>query len=193
MTATATAEKKARKPRTKKVKPDAATEAETPTAAAPDKSKCVKKAKGWFITGLASKHDWGPYDTKKEAEEQRKQILAAITTPSGEAVESPLTDKQAEKLAKKAEAARKETAGEDGKPGRGMSMLDAAEAIFKTNGNKPLNCKDLIAAMVDAKLWVSTAGKTPHATLYSSFLGEIKRRGKDARFVKAERGLWHLK
>ena len=36
--------------------------------------------------------------------------------------------------------------------------------------------------------WTSPGGKTPHATLYSAILRELKTKGKDARFKKTERG-----
>jgi HB1, ASXL, restriction endonuclease HTH domain len=36
--------------------------------------------------------------------------------------------------------------------------------------------------------WKSPGGKTPSATVYSAILREIKTRGQDARFRKAERG-----
>ena len=42
--------------------------------------------------------------------------------------------------------------------------------------------------MAEKKLWTTPGGKTPHATLYSAILREIKTKGKDARFKKIERG-----
>jgi hypothetical protein len=39
--------------------------------------------------------------------------------------------------------------------------------------------------------WTSPTGKTPSQTLYSSILCDI-RKGKDARFVKADRGVFGL-
>ena len=38
------------------------------------------------------------------------------------------------------------------------------------------------------KYWTSPNGATPHATLYAAIAREIKVKGKDARFVKTERG-----
>jgi hypothetical protein len=38
-----------------------------------------------------------------------------------------------------------------------------------------------------------TAGKTPHATLYSEIVSKIALKGKEARFVKTERGKFAAK
>jgi hypothetical protein len=45
----------------------------------------------------------------------------------------------------------------------------------------------MITAMVEQNLWESPGGKTPHATLYSAILRDLKR-GDESRFVKTERG-----
>jgi hypothetical protein len=42
--------------------------------------------------------------------------------------------------------------------------------------------------MADQGLWASPGGATPHATLYSAILRELKSKGKDARFKKTDRG-----
>jgi len=42
---------------------------------------------------------------------------------------------------------------------------------------------------VEAKgYWKSPGGKTPHATLYSAIIREIKLKGTEARFRKTDRG-----
>ncbi|QDU76913.1 hypothetical protein Pan97_39700 [Bremerella volcania] len=68
-----------------------------------------------------------------------------------------------------------------------LSAIDAAAKVLAT-AKEPMNCKELIEAMATKKLWTSPGGKTPHATLYSAILREIKTKGKDARFKKTERG-----
>ena len=72
------------------------------------------------------------------------------------------------------------------------SALDAAAKVLGEAG-APLNCQEMIKAMADKGYWSSPEGKTPHATLYSAILREIKVKGKDARFVKTERGKFALK
>lgn len=43
-----------------------------------------------------------------------------------------------------------------------------------------------------SRYWTSPGGKTPSQTLYASILRDI-RKGKGARFVKADRGEFALK
>ena len=54
-----------------------------------------------------------------------------------------------------------------------------------------MNCKAMVEAMTAQGLWASPAGKTPEATLYASILRDT-RKGKDATFAKADRGLFTL-
>lgn len=55
-----------------------------------------------------------------------------------------------------------------------------------------MNTKEVINAVLAKGLWTSD-GKTPGATLYSSILREIQKKGDDARFIKADRGKFSLK
>ncbi len=68
-----------------------------------------------------------------------------------------------------------------------VSAIDAAAQVL-AEAAEPLNAKQLIDAIVAQGLWSSPAGKTPHATLYSAILREIKAKGPGARFTKTERG-----
>jgi len=43
-----------------------------------------------------------------------------------------------------------------------------------------------------ARNWSSPNGQTPAATLYSAILREIKTKGKEARFKKADGGLFAI-
>jgi len=72
-----------------------------------------------------------------------------------------------------------------------LSGLDAAAQVL-AGAKEPMNSKDLIKTMADQGLWTSPGGKTPHATLYAAMLREITEKGKDARFKKADRGLFTL-
>ena len=67
------------------------------------------------------------------------------------------------------------------------SAIDAAAQLMGAT-KEAMSCKELIEAMATKGLWTSPGGKTPHATLYSAMLREIAEKGKDARFVKTERG-----
>ena len=68
-----------------------------------------------------------------------------------------------------------------------MSALDAAVQVLASS-KEPLNCPQLIEAMTTQGLWTSPGGKTPHATLFSAIMREIKTKGKEARFTKTDRG-----
>ena len=56
-----------------------------------------------------------------------------------------------------------------------------------------MSCNDMIEAMTKKGLWTSPNGQTPGATLYSAILRELKTKGKEARFVKTERGKFAAK
>jgi hypothetical protein len=77
----------------------------------------------------------------------------------------------------------KRTKSSDGK----LSALDAAAKVLSEN-KEPMTTKEMIEAMSAKGYWTSPGGKTPHATLFSAILRELKAKGKDARFKKTERG-----
>jgi len=70
-------------------------------------------------------------------------------------------------------------------------LLDAAIQVMKAAG-RPMNCKEVVAAVREKKLWSST-GKRPDATLYFSIFREIQKKGSEARFRKTDRGMFELK
>jgi hypothetical protein len=107
------------------------------------------------------------------------------------------TKKSATKSTKAPKAAKQPTAAKtkverkpagDAKPKR-VSALDAAAEVLRKAG-KPMRSQEMIAAMAEQGLWTSPAGKTPHATLYAAILREIGDKGSEARFRKADRGLF---
>jgi HB1, ASXL, restriction endonuclease HTH domain len=98
-------------------------------------------------------------------------MTAKKTTPADAAKKAP----KAAKAAKKAAKPKK------------LSALDAAAKLLGETG-QPMNCQEMIEAMAKKGLWTSPGGKTPHATLYSAILRELKAKGKEARFKKTERG-----
>ena len=76
-------------------------------------------------------------------------------------------------------------------PSAKLSALDAAAKVLGEKG-EPMNCQEMIKEMADKGYWKSPGGLTPHATLYSAIIREIKVKGKEARFKKAERGKFSL-
>ena len=73
-----------------------------------------------------------------------------------------------------------------------LSAIDAAAQVL-AGSKEPMNAKEMIEAMAAKGLWTSPGGKTPHATLYSAIIREIALKGKEARFVKTERGKFAAK
>jgi hypothetical protein len=83
------------------------------------------------------------------------------------------------------------TGRKSGGGGRGLSLIDAAVQVL-AKSKEPLNTTAMVEQVTTAGLWTPGAGKTPHATLYSAILREIKLKGDAARFVKVERGQFTL-
>ncbi len=110
----------------------------------------------------------------------RKGTKKTTTTKAAKAGKAPKQPK-----ATKPKAAKPAS---DAKPKR-VSALDAAAEVLKKAG-KPMRSQEMITAMAEQGLWESPAGKTPHATLYAAILREIGTKGGEARFRKADRGLF---
>jgi HB1, ASXL, restriction endonuclease HTH domain len=128
-----------------------------------------KDAKGRFwLVPKEGGEERGPFATKKEA------LDAQAGAPAPEA--------KATKPAKKAKAPKEKK----------VSAIDAAAQVL-AGAKEPMNCKEMIEAMAKQALWTSPGGKTPHATLYSAIIREIALKGKEARFVKTERGKFAAK
>ncbi|WP_168565138.1 winged helix-turn-helix domain-containing protein [Crateriforma spongiae] len=85
-------------------------------------------------------------------------------------------------LKKKPKTAETNAAGSEKK----LSCVKAALRVLES-ADQPMNAKEMIEAMVEQNLWESPGGKTPHATLYSAILRDLKN-GDESRFVKTERG-----
>jgi hypothetical protein len=104
-----------------------------------------------------------------------------------------------------AKPARAKQASEDSKPkgspaikstkertiAKKPSALDAAARVL-SESNGPLTTGELIDVMAKKGYWTSPGGQTPAATLYSAILRELKTKGKDARFTRAEPGKFAL-
>jgi hypothetical protein len=78
------------------------------------------------------------------------------------------------------------------KPDGKMSAVEAAHHVLVA-ARKGMTCQELIAAMTEKGLWTSPGGLTPHATLYSAILRELKATGGESRFRKVEKGKFAAK
>lgn len=104
---------------------------------------------------------------------------APAATPDNNHPGKPRERKRAEKPAK-AKAPKE--------PRKDGCLTIAARLLAESK--EPLGTKALIEEMAAKGLWTSPGGKTPAATLYAAIVREIGTKGKDARFRKAERGLF---
>jgi len=77
--------------------------------------------------------------------------------------------------------------GKDQKPQRSSGLAAAAE-VLKAKG-QPMGCKDIVETMLAKGMW-KTGGKTPAATISAAIGREIVTKGKESRFIKADRGLF---
>jgi hypothetical protein len=68
-----------------------------------------------------------------------------------------------------------------------VSAIDAAARVL-AGSKEPMNCMALVEAIATQRLWSIPGGKTPHATLYSAIIRDTATKGKEARFVKKDRG-----
>ena len=76
------------------------------------------------------------------------------------------------------------------KPRRGggrLSLVDAAAKVLE-GARAPMGVREMFEETRRRRLWEPGAGKTPLQTLCSSIYREIKEKGSEARFRKAERG-----
>ena len=105
------------------------------------------------------------------------------------AAKKTTTKKAAGKPAVGKTTAAKKTAPQ--KDEKKMSALDAAAKVLGES-KEPMRAKEMIDAMAANGYWTSPGGQTPSATIYSSILREIQKKGKDARFRKVERGRFEL-
>ena len=77
-------------------------------------------------------------------------------------------------------------AHESDKPQKRMSLLNAAVEVLKAAGPEhPMNCKEILEAILERQLWTPTDCKTPEQTLYGSIFREINTK-EHPRIVKSD-------
>jgi hypothetical protein len=145
-----------------------------PKAAAP-KLEVRKDGQGRFwVVPKDGGAEHGPFDTRKAALDAKKALAGGAPAPAAKA--------------------KTKAAGKKAKPPKEkrLSAIDAAAQVL-AKAKAPMNAKELIEKLEADGLWTSPGGKTPHATLYSAIIREISLKGKEARFVKTERGRFAAK
>ena len=77
-------------------------------------------------------------------------------------------------------------AHESDKPVKRMSLLSAAVEVLKEAGPEhPMNCKEILEAILERHLWTPTNSKTPEQSIYGSIFREINSK-KHPRIVKSD-------
>lgn len=151
-----------------------------PTKTSPTKAKTTK------ATPRSTRNSSGPAGTAPASKPVKKQAKSS-------AGKKPAAKKPSAKpVAKPAEraSAKPKKAGPSKPVLKKQSGLDLAAKVL-AESDRPLNARE-IAERVIAAGWTTT-GKTPHATLYSAMLREIKAKGEKSRFAKSERGRFEMK
>ena len=110
-----------------------------------------------------------------EAEQATVEVVpedeAAEFTPSGEDEEDEYAINPAH---------------ESDKPKKHMSLLSAAVEVLKDAGPEhPMNCKEILEAILERQLWTPTDCKTTEQTLYGSIFREINTKDHP-RIVKSD-------
>jgi hypothetical protein len=136
----------------------------------------VSRYGGWDATNLVT--------NKKVRIKSAQRLRGEIGAESAAAGAAETTDATGKPAAKGTKG--KSTPKREKKPKR-MSGLDAAAKVLEES-SEPMGVKQIVEAAEAKGYWKSPGGKTPHATVYSAIIREIKTRGQDARFRKAERG-----
>ena len=131
-----------------------------------------------------------------EAAERGEQSTTRGDAPraDGANAEVPTATASAGSGRKKPGGAKVKTPAKSSKPKKEkrLSGLDAAARVLK-DSKEPMNAQAIVAAMASKGLWCSPGGKTPHATIYAAMVREINLKGRDARFVTKDRGMFAAK
>ena len=120
----------------------------------------------------------------------KKTTKSAKTKKATKAETAPLAEQTDAAAATPAPAKTKAKKAKEPKAKK-TSALDAAVRVLEEAG-QPMTCPEMIEQMAAKGYWTSPGGATPAATLYSAILREIGAKGKEARFVKTERGKFGL-
>ena len=133
------------------------------------------------VTKEELKKGTAPGMDKTPLRRARKKAPAKSATQS-------VTSKQATSTkASKSGATRANVA----KPTAKLSGLDAAYQVL-CESDEPLNSKQIVETAAEKGYWKSDAA-TPHATIHAAISREIKMKGAESRFIKAERGRFAAK
>ena len=129
-------------------------------------------------------------DSAESEEAQTEQETTEPTTESEQATVEVIPEDEAAEFTPSGEDEEDEyainPAHESDKPKKRMSLLNAAVEVLKSTGPEhPMNCKEILEAIVARELWTPTNCKTPEQTLYGSIFREINTK-EHPRIVKSD-------
>jgi len=154
-----------------KIAPGKATETEKPAKRQPVKKKLSAAERKTML----AKHK---ADQENVRQRDERKASPKGTTTSEEAMPSSAGKKRTKKKTTDASAKNKK-----------LSLVAAAAQVLAKK-NEPMTTKEMVDKVTAAGLWTPGAGKTPHATLYSAILRDMK--SKTPRFQKVDRGHFTL-
>ena len=128
-------------------------------------------------------------EATEQAEQPAEQAAAEPETVEPATVEV-LPEDEAAEFTPSAEDEEDEyainPAHESDKPVKRLSLLNAAVIVLKGAGpDHPMNCKEILEAILERQLWTPTDCKTPEQTLYGSIFREIATK-EHPRIVKSD-------
>ena len=133
--------------------------AEPKTVAQPEQEVSTAEAEQPEATVEAAETEAEVAETEQATIEVVPEGEAAEFTPSGEDEEDEYAINPAH---------------ESDKPVKRLSLLNAAVIVLKDAGPEhPMNCKEILEAILERQLWTPTDCKTPEQTLYGSIFREI--------------------
>ena len=141
-------------------------------------------------------------EASTEPQTEQESAEASVASDSAESEEPQVEPAESEpatvEVVPEGEAAEFTPSGEDeedeyainpahesDKPVKRLSLLNAAVIVLKDAGPEhPMNCKEILEAILARQLWTPTDCKTPEQTLYGSIFREINTK-EHPRIVKS--------
>ena len=156
-----------------------ATEREAATAEPEQPEATVEAAEQEVSTAEVEQPEATVEAAETEAEVAEAEQATVEVVSEGEAAEfTPSGEDQEDEYAIN-------PAHESDKPVKRLSLLNAAVIVLKDAGPEhPMNCKEILEAILERQLWTPTDCKTPEQTLYGSIFREINAK-EHPRIVKS--------
>ena len=153
---------------------------QTPAPASEEPQAEAKQEPAEPEAAAQSEQESAEEQAESEQEAEASESATVEVVPEDEAAEfTPSGEDQEDEYAIN-------PAHESDKPVKRLSLLNAAVIVLKDAGPEhPMNCKEILEAILDRQLWTPTDCKTPEQTLYGSIFREIATK-EHPRIVKSD-------